>query len=131
MMRAIGRLSLCMSVLLMRAPLPAGPATETLTGWFACNKCTRARVAAGNIRPSNPICAKECIEKGDDAMFLSEEGKESLKVRDYAGLTEDLGFHVEVTGVIDKAAGTIKIESVKKLSYEGAKCARPPKQSKK
>lgn len=97
----------------------------TLTGWFSCNKCTAARVAKGDIRPSNPVCSKECIEKGDDAMFLSEQGKESLKVRKYTSATEDLGYHVEVVGVVDASAKTITIEGVKRLSYEGASCARP------
>jgi hypothetical protein len=103
----------------------AGPATVKLTGWFACNKCTAPRVAKGEIRPSNPVCAKECIDKGEEAVFLSEQGKESLKVRNYASAASDLGYHVEVTGVIDPAAKTIAIESVKRLSYEGASCARP------
>ena len=104
---------------------PAGPATVKLTGWFACEKCTAARVAKGDIRPSNPVCAKECIDKGDEAVFLSEQEKSSLKVRKYASATEDLGYHVEVTGAVDAAAKTIAIESVKRLSYEGASCAGP------
>jgi hypothetical protein len=108
----------------------AAPATVKLTGWFACDKCTAARVAKGDLRPSNPECAKTCIEHGDPAVFLSEQGKESLKVRNYKGITDDLGFHVEVTGVIDAAAKTITIESVKQLSYEGASCARPRKDAK-
>ena len=102
------------------------PAAETvkLTGWFACSKCTAARVARGDIHPSNPVCAKECIDKGDDAVFLNEQGKESLKIRKYAGAIDDLGYHVEVTGVVDRGAKTITIESVKRLSYERASCAR-------
>jgi hypothetical protein len=103
----------------------AEPATVKLTGWFACDKCTSARVAKGDIRPSNPVCAKECIEKGDDAVFLSEQGKRSLKVRNYTSLTEDLGFHIEVKGRIDPAGNTIEIESVKRLWYDGASCVRP------
>src|SRR5439155_25302048 len=59
--------------------------TIKLTGWFACSKCTAARVAKGDIHPSNPVCAKECIDKGDDAVLLSQQGKESPKVRKYAG----------------------------------------------
>lgn len=105
----------------------AESATVKLTGWFACNKCTIARVAKGEIRPSNPVCAKDCIVKGDEPVFLSEQGREALKVRGYANVTEDLGYHVEVTGVIDRGAGTIRIESVKQLSHEGASCTRTPR----
>jgi hypothetical protein len=103
----------------------AEAATVKLTGWFACDRCTAARVAKGDMRPSNPVCARECIEKGDDAVFLSEQGKKSLKVRNYTSLAEDLGYHVEVKGVIDPTSKTIAIESVKRLSYDGASCSRP------
>ena len=109
----------------MTGRAPAAAPTVKLMGWFACSKCTAARVANGDIHPSNPVCAKECIDNGDDAVFLNEQGKESLKIRKYAGATEDLGYHVEVTGVVDAAAKTITIESVKRLSYEEASCARP------
>jgi hypothetical protein len=103
----------------------ASAAPVRLTGWFACNQCTAARVAAGEIRPSNPVCAKRCIEHGDAAVFLSEQGREALKVKKYASAIEDAGYHVEVTGEVDSTAKTITIEKVRRLSYEGASCARP------
>ena len=124
-------MTLWLAGVLFATSAPAGPATVKLTGWFACEKCTAARVAKGDITPSNPVCAKQCIDKGDEAVFLSEQGKESLKVRKYASATEDLGYHVEVTGVVDPATKTIAIESVKRLSYEGASCARPRSENKK
>src|SRR2546423_407549 len=113
------KLGLCLLSLALANAQPASTATVKLTGWFSCEKCTAARVAKGDIRPSNPVCAKECIEKDSEAVFLSEQGKESLKVRNYAAVKDDLGFHVEVTGVVDAKAKTISIESVKQLSYEG------------
>ena len=103
----------------------AGAPWVTLTGWFACDKCTAERVAKGEIRPSNPVCSRQCIEKGDEPVFLSEQGKESLKVRKYGAAVEDLGYHVEVRGIIDREAGTIAIHDVKRLSRNGAACARP------
>ena len=115
---------LWLGAVLFAGTASAGAETVKLTGWFTCDKCTAARIAKGDIRPSNPVCAKECIDKGDEAVFLSEQGKESLKVRKYTP-TEDLGYHVEVTGVIDGATKTIAIGSVKRLSFDGASCARP------
>lgn len=108
----------------------AEAASVKLTGWFACNQCTKDRVAKGIIRPSNPECSKTCIEKGDAAVFLSEQGKEALHVKAY-NTTEHLGYHVEVTGVVDAATKTITIESVKQLSFEGAACVRPRSAAKK
>lgn len=118
-------LNVCLTGVLMLTATPAWAATVQLTGWFSCDKCTTARVAKGEMRPSNLVCAKDCIEKGDHAVFLSEQGKESLRVKDLPSVTEELGYHVEVTGVVDAKAKTIAIKSVKRLSYEGASCARP------
>jgi hypothetical protein len=107
----------------------AGPAAEDvkLTGWFACERCTASRVAKGDLRPSNPDCARQCIEKGIEAVFISEQGKELWKVRSYPSVLEDLGYHVEVTGRVDPTARTISIQTVKRLDSGGASCLRPPK----
>src|SRR5262249_27493489 len=107
----------------------AGPVK--LTGWFACEKCTAPRVAKGDIRPSNPECAKECITKGSEAVFLSEQRKESFRVRNYAAAKEDLGYHVQVTGEIDRAANTISIKTVERLDSMGASCSRSAHDGKK
>jgi hypothetical protein len=101
--------------------------TVKLTGWFACEKCTAPRAAKGDLRPSNPECARRCIDNGSDPVFISEQGKELLKIRDYDSVRDDLGYHVEVAGQIDPAAKVISIESVKKLDSRGASCSRPKK----
>jgi len=88
-------------------------------------------VANGDIRPSNPDCARQCIEKGSEPVFISEQGKELLKVRNYPSVKEDLGFHLEVTGKIDVASKTIAIETVTRLGDAGASCSRPAQGTKK
>jgi hypothetical protein len=122
---------LCSIALLWTGAEPAKAEVAKVTGWFACEKCTAPRVANGYLRPSNPDCAKECIEKGSEAVFISEQGKELLKVRNYKSVEEDLGYHLEVTGIIDPASKSISIETVKKLAYEGASCSRPRNGTKK
>ncbi len=107
------------------AKLPAE--TTKLTGWFACEKCTASRVAKGDLRPSNPDCARQCIDKGSEAVFISEQGKELLKVRNHSSVKDDIGYKVEVTGDIDRNAATILIKTVTKLAEEGASCVRPAK----
>jgi hypothetical protein len=109
--------------------LPAADSPVKLTGWFACEKCAASRVAKGDLRPSNPECAKQCIEKGDNAVFIDEQGKQLLRVKGYASVTGDLGYHVEVTGRIDSSSPTIVVESVTKLGDAGASCARPVKKT--
>ena len=116
---------LCFAALLWAGAGSAQAGAVKLSGWFACEKCTAPRVAKGDLRPSNPVCARECIDKGSEGVFLSEQGKELLKVRNYTSVKDDLGYHIEVTGKIDPASKTISIETVKRLEYEGASCSRP------
>jgi len=118
-------LGICAIVALGLGVVTLPAETPKLTGWFACEKCTAPRVAKGDLRPSNPDCAKQCIDKGSEAVFISEQGKELLKVRNYASVKDDIGFKVEVTGDIDRAAGTISIKTVTKLAEDGPACSRP------
>jgi hypothetical protein len=118
-------LGLCSIALLLTCAEPALAEAVKLRGWFACEKCTASRVAKGDLRPSNPVCSRECIDKGSAEVFISEHGKELLKVRGYTSVKEDLGYHLEVSGHIDPVSKTLSIETVKRLAYEGASCSRP------
>ena len=115
---------LCLTALLGAAAEPVRAGAVKLSGWFACEKCTASRVAKGDLRPSNPDCARQCIDKGSEAVFISEQGKELLKVRNHSSVKDDIGYKVEVTGDIDRAAATMSIKTVTKLAAEGASCAR-------
>jgi hypothetical protein len=100
----------------------------TLTGWFSDEACARGRVASGVIGPNNPDCVKKCLDKGTKAVFISEQGKEMLIVTGYEKVRDDVGYHVEITGVPDTAAKSISVESVKRIGeYQGPSCARPKK----
>ena len=111
--------------------IPIGMAADatTLTGWFSDEQCAAPRVKAGFIGPTNPDCAKKCIDNDARAVFISEQHKRLFFVKNYASVTEDLGYKVEVTGRIDEASGTISLTAVKRLDYEGAACSRPRKRS--
>lgn len=100
-------------------------ASITLTGWFSDEACAAPRVASGNIGPTNPECSRRYIEKGKPAVFISQEQKRLLRVRSYGAAKDDLGYRVEVTGTIDESAKTISAQTVKRLEYQGASCARP------
>lgn len=107
----------------------AAPKTATLTGWFADEACAPSRLTAKELGPNNPECTKRCLEEGKAAVFISEQGREILKVKGYAAVKDDLGYHVELTGTLDEASKTLTIQSVKRLEYTGAQCARPRKKS--
>ena len=100
--------------------------TGKVTGWFSDERCARPRLTAPKLGPSNPICSADCIRKGAAAVFIGED-RTILVLKDYPGVIDDLGFHVEVTGIVDPAAKTFRVQSVKQLSWEGAACVRPRK----
>jgi hypothetical protein len=112
---------------LVPALLAAQAKTVTWTGWFSESNCAPARVNSGKLGPTNPECSKTCIEKGATPLFISEQAKALFKVRDYADVIGDLGYHVSVTATLDEAAGSISIQKVERLSFDGAACARPNK----
>ena len=101
----------------------------TFTGWFSDEGCATARVAEGLIGPTNPDCAKKCLESGKAAVFISEKEKAMFKVAGYTHVKEDLGWHVEITAKLDEGSKTLSVHSVKRLEYVGAMCGRPIKQT--
>lgn len=116
----IGILAICLT----------GTAAEkavTWTGWFSDYGCASGRVRAGIIAPTNPECAKSCIEKGAAPVFISEQAKEMFTVKDYPGVIDDLGYHVDVEAKVDEAAKTISIIKVTRHEYQGASCSRKSK----
>jgi hypothetical protein len=107
-----------------------GPLGETLTGWLSDEGCAKGRVASGVIKPNNPECVKQCLDKGSRAVFMSEQGQEMLFVTGYKNVQEDVGYHIEITGVRD--GKNIAVQSVKRIGeYQGPACARPTSKTKK
>ncbi|MPY89714.1 MAG: hypothetical protein GEU99_17555 [Luteitalea sp.] len=99
--------------------------TTTWTGWFSDKGCASPRVANGIIGPNNPDCVKRCLDEGATPVFVSEQAEAVFEVRDYEAVENDVGYHIELTGIVDEAAKTISVRSVKRLSYVGALCALP------
>jgi hypothetical protein len=104
--------------------------TVTITGWFSDEGCGKSRLTAPVISPNGPDCVKKCLDQGAQAVFLSEQGKEMLKVAGYDKVKEDVGYHMEITGIRDAASKTITVQSAMRISeYQGASCQRPKKKS--
>jgi hypothetical protein len=101
--------------------------TVTLTGWFSDQGCASARATSGVFTSTNPECAKKCIEKGAEPVFIGEEAKAIYKVKDYPSVVDDLGWRLEITGTVDESAKTISVTSVKRLSAVVLSCGRPKK----
>jgi hypothetical protein len=101
--------------------------TRTMTGWFSDAQCALPRVKRGVIAPNNPDCVKKCLSEGATAVFLSEQAKAAFEVKDYPSVAADVGWHVEVTGTVDKTGKILAITSVKRLTEQAATCALPRK----
>ena len=105
-------------------------ATVTWTGWFSDKGCAAAKIKSGNISPNGTECVKKCLTEGATPVFLSEQAKAMYEVKDHPKVIEDVGYHVELTGVVDEETKTIAVQSVKRLSEVVQMCARPARKNK-
>jgi len=105
----------------------AEPKAVTWTGWFSDITCAKGRVETGEIGPNNTVCVKKCLDEGAAAVFISEQAKAMFEVKDYPTVKEDVGHHIELTGVVDEAAKTLSVTSVKRLSEVTNMCGVPKK----
>ena len=103
------------------------PKTTTSTGWFSDKGCAAPKVARGQIGPNNPDCVKRCLDEGAAPVFISEQAKAMFDVKDYATVKDDVGYRVEITGIVDEEAKTITVKSVTRLEAVPLTCARPQK----
>jgi hypothetical protein len=103
--------------------------TTTWTGWFSDKGCAASKVRSGNISPNGTECVKKCLNEGAMPVFLSEQAKRMYVVTEHPAVIDDVGYHVEVTGVVDEDAGTIAVLSVKRLSAVPPTCGLPKKTS--
>ena len=100
----------------------AGRAAETRevtskwTGWLSDKGCAKSKVEGGNITPNGTACVKKCLDNGETPVFVSPEAKAMFEVADYPALKEDVGYHLELTGVLDDKTKTIAVKSVKRLA---------------
>jgi hypothetical protein len=95
----------------------------TWTGWFSDEGCAAAKIKSGNITPNGTVCVKKCLGEGATAVFISEQAKNMYTVTDHPSLMEDVGYRLELTGVVDEKAKTISVRSVKRLSEVVQMCA--------
>jgi hypothetical protein len=107
----------------------AEPKAVTWTGWFSDITCAKGRVERGDIGPNNTVCVKKCLNEGAVAVFISEQAKAMFVVKDHQTLNEDVGYHVELTGVVDEEAKTVSVTSVKRLSEVTNVCGVPKKRN--
>ena len=97
------------------------------TGWLSDKGCAKSKVDGGNITPNGTACVKKCLDAGETPVFVSPEAKRMFEVKNYPTLKEDVGYHLELTGVLDEKTKTISVQSVTRGKEIVNICALSPK----
>ena len=99
----------------------------TLNGWLSDKDCAAAKMQGETITPNGTACVKKCLDGGATPVFVDPKGREMYEVKEHAALKDDVGYYLELTGVVDAKAKTIEVRSVKRLGDVVQMCARPVK----
>jgi hypothetical protein len=101
--------------------------TVTLNGWFSDEGCAQAKLKADEVTPNGTACVKKCLEDGAAPVFVDPKARAMYHVKDHATVNQDVGYYLELTGVLDAKAKTISVKSVKHLGDVIQMCGRKPK----
>ena len=99
----------------------------TLKGWLSDRGCAQAKVKAEEVTPNGTTCVKKCLDDGAEAVFVHPDSRTLYALKDYPTLKEDVGYHLELSGVVDEKAKTVSVRSVKRLEEIVNVCALPKK----
>jgi hypothetical protein len=124
------RISLLSIAFTALAVLPPSPRSETVVkvnGWFSDKDCAAAKLKSDEVTPNGTVCVKKCLDQGAAPVFVDPKARAMYEVRDHAAVKDDVGYYLELTGVVDEKAKTISVRSVKRLGDVIQMCARPPK----
>jgi hypothetical protein len=97
----------------------------TLNGWFSDKQCAPAKLKSEDVTPNGTVCVKKCLDEGAAPVFVNPKTRAMYDVKDHPSVKDDVGYYLEVTGVVDEEAKTISVSSVKRLGDVVQMCARP------
>jgi hypothetical protein len=100
-----------------------------INGWFSDRGCAAAKLAADEVTPNGTACVKKCLDDGVTPVFVDPKARVMYQVKDYPEVKNDVGYYLELTGVIDAKAKTISVRSVKHLGDVVQMCGRKPKKT--
>jgi len=123
----ISLLSIAFTALAVIPPSPRSGTSVTVNGWFSDKGCAAAKLTSDEVTPNGTTCVKKCLDEGATPVFVDPKARAIYEVRDHASVKEDVGYYLELTGVVDEKAKTISVQSVKRLGDVIQMCARPPK----
>ena len=98
-----------------------------LNGWFSDEGCAAAKLKADEVTPNGTICVRKCLDEGAAVVFVNPKARAMYRVMEQASVREDVGYYLELTGVVDEKAETISVRSVKRLGDVIQMCGRKAK----
>jgi Protein of unknown function (DUF5818) len=97
--------------LLALAALSAGPAGQTFTGTITDSECDRADHSRMQMGPTDAACAEACID-AHGAAWVLYDGQAAYALSDQASPAKFAGQRVRITGTLDAASKTIRVETI-------------------
>lgn len=92
----------------------AGEAEKvSVNGWITDSYC-----GAKNASAEGKACALKCVEKGAKLVLVSSADKKTFSLDNQEKAKEHVGVEVKVTGTLDEASQTIKVESIEPAKSE-------------
>ena len=123
----ISLLSIAFTALAVVPPSPRPEVVVTINGWFSDKDCAAAKLNNEEVTPNGTACVKKCLDQGAAPVFVDPKARAMYDVNDHASVKDDVGYYLELTGVVDEKAKTISVRSMKRLGDVIQMCARPPK----
>lgn len=96
----------------------AGEAAKqvSVSGWITDSYC-----GGKNASVEGKACALKCVEKGAKLVLYSSADKKTFALDNQAKAMENVGVEVKVTGTLDEATSTIKVEKIEPAGKEEKK----------
>lgn len=101
--------------------------TVTWEGWFSDEGCAQAAIKSEQVSPNGTACVKKCLDEGKAPVFVNPKSRALYRLNDYADARNDVGYYLQLTGVLDEKAKTIAVRSVKRLGEVLQMCGRTKK----
>jgi hypothetical protein len=101
--------------------------TVTWNGWFSDEGCAAAKLKAEEVTPNGTDCVKKCLAEGAVAVFVNPKTRSMYRVVDHPSVNDDVGYYLELTGIVDEQTKTISVRSVKRMGDVIQMCGRRPK----
>jgi hypothetical protein len=93
--------------------LASEAAKVSVNGWITDSYC-----GAKNASAEGKACALKCVEKGAKLVLVTSADKKTFALDNQAKAKEHVGVEVKVTGTLDEASQTIKVESIEPAKVE-------------